>query len=54
MVGVEAEICRIMFLGGTSYSFVQTLLVSFNLNNKYFITDGQADDSIMPTADHTA
>jgi len=51
------ESCKIVFVGGTSYSLFQTLLLpdaSFSHNKlRHRQTDRQTDDIIMPTADPT-
>jgi len=52
------ERCKIGFLGGTSYSLVQTLLlqdVSFIYNaQRHRQTDRRTDDIVMLITDHTA
>ena len=55
ILSVRLSVClHVVFLAGTSYLLVQTLLlqdVSFSHNR---LRHRQIDDSIMPTANHTA
>jgi len=55
--GVGIESCKIMFLGGTYYSLVQTLLlwdVCYRLATMHSITDRQTDGIMMPVTHRKA